>query len=195
MKRNHKILAFLAFAMYYLTGATCIVVGSSLPHLVKLYDMDLGKVVLLGSAYALGRVTTVYQTGRLVEKWGPVKVLAVGTALLAVFLGGIPTVVNYYAGLVFAFMGGAGMGAQDTVCPVFLSTVFTKNYAGSLSAGQALFGLGSFTTPFLIGMLLSFHRPFYYAYYILLLIPAAMFVCMPFARMDADSQGGGRMRA
>ena len=59
MRKNDKLLAFLAYAMYFLTGAACIVVGSSLPHLVKMYGMELNQVVLLGSAYALGRVLTV----------------------------------------------------------------------------------------------------------------------------------------
>ena len=184
MRNNHRLIAFLAFAMYFLTGAACIVVGSSLPHLVKMYNMQLDKVVLLGSAYAFGRVLTVYSTGRLVERLGPMKVLAGGVALIAAFLLGLPTIVNYYAGLCFAFLGGVGMGAQDTVCPVLLSTVFKKNYAGSLSAGQALFGLGSFATPFLVGILLAGKLPFYFSYYILLIVPAAMLICIPFAKMD-----------
>ena len=188
MRKNDKLLAFLAYAMYFLTGAACIVVGSSLPHLVKMYGMELNQVVLLGSAYALGRVLTVYITGRLVEKLGPMKVLAGGVALIGMFLLGIPTIVNYYGGLVFAFLGGVGMGAQDTVCPVLLSAVYKENYAGSLSAGQALFGLGNFTMPFLVGVLLSGSLPFYYSYYILLLVPVIMLVCIPFAKMEAKDQ-------
>lgn len=184
MKKNHILIAFLGFAMYFLTGAACLVVGSSLPHLVKLYQMQLAQVVLLGSSYALGRVLTVYGTGRLVEKLGPIKVLAIGVVLLGAFLLGIPSIANYYAGLFFAFLGGVGMGAQDTVCPVLLSTAFKKNYEGSLSAGQAMFGLGSFTTPFLVGLLLSNNQPFYFAYYILLIVPVIMLICMPFAKMD-----------
>lgn len=184
MQKNKKLIAFLAFAMYFLTGAACIVVGSSLPHLVKMYNMQLDKVVLLGSAYALGRVLTVYTTGRLVEKLGPIKVLAIGVTLLAVFLFGIPTITHYYAGLCFAFLGGVGMGAQDTVCPVLLSVAFQKNYAGSLSAGQALFGLGNFATPFLVGILLAGDKPFFLAYYILLAVPVIMLVCMPLVKLD-----------
>lgn len=192
MQRNYKLIAFLAFAMYFLTGAACIVVGSSLPHLVKMYDMQLEKVVLFGSAYALGRVSTVYVTGRMVEKFGPMKVLACGTILIAAFLFGIPTIVNYYAGMVFAFLGGAGMGAQDTVCPVLLSRVFTKNYAGSMSAGQACFGLGNFATPFLVGVMLSGKLPFYYSYYVLLIVPIVMLICIPFAKFDNEVSGEGQ---
>lgn len=192
MQRKKRLIAFLAFAMYFLTGAACIVVGSSLPHLVKLYDMDLEKVVLLGSAYAMGRLSTVYFTGRMVEKFGPMKVLAGGVLMVAAFLFGIPTIINYYAGMCFAFLGGVGMGAQDTVCPLLLSMVAKENYAGSLSAGQALFGLGSFATPFLVGLLLSNSLPFYYAYYILLVVPIVMLVIIPFVKLDGKGTGQGQ---
>lgn len=192
MQRKKRLIAFLAFAMYFLTGAACIVVGSSLPHLVKLYDMDLEKVVLLGSAYAMGRLSTVYFTGRMVEKFGSMKVLAGGVLMVAAFLFGIPTIVNYYAGMCFAFLGGVGMGAQDTVCPLLLSMVAKENYAGSLSAGQALFGLGSFATPFLVGLLLSNSLPFYYAYYILLVVPIVMLVIIPFVKLDGKGTGQGQ---
>ena len=111
-QNKYKMVAFLAFALYFLTGAACIVVGSSLSHLVKMYGIALDIVVLLGSAYALGRVLTVYFTGRMVEKFGPIKVLAVGTVLIGAFLIGIPTVPVYYAGLAFAFLGGTGMGTR-----------------------------------------------------------------------------------
>lgn len=192
MQRKQKLIAFLAFAMYFLTGAACIVVGSSLPHLVKMYGMELDKVVLLGSSYALGRLSTVYLTGRMVEKFGPMKVLAGGVIMVAAFLFGIPTIVNYYAGMFFAFLGGVGMGAQDTVCPLLLSMVAKENYAGSLSAGQALFGLGSFATPFLVGVLLSGHLPFYYAYYILLIVPVVMLIMIPFVKLDEEKNTQGQ---
>lgn len=47
MKKRYKLIGFLAFAMYFLTGATCVLVGSSLPQLVEMYGMTLEKVVLL----------------------------------------------------------------------------------------------------------------------------------------------------
>lgn len=184
MQIKQKQIAFLAFAMYFLTGAACLVVGSSLPQLVKMYGMPLDKVVLLGSAYALGRVATVYITGHLVEKIGPMKVLAGGVILVTIFFIGIPTMPSFYLGVIFAFLGGAGMGAQDTVCPVLLSIAFKKNYEGSLSAGQALFGLGCFTTPLLVGVMLSINQPFYYSYYILLVVPVVILAVIPFTKVD-----------
>lgn len=193
-QKKYNMTAFLAFALYFLTGTASIVVGSSLSHLVKMYGIPLDKVVLLGSSYALGRVATVYFTGRMVEKYGPIRVLTAGTLLISAFLIGIPTVPVYYAGMVFAFLGGAGMGTQDTVCPVLLSMAFHKNYAGAMSAGQGFYGLGNFATPFLVGIMLSGKLPFYYSYYVLLIVPVIMLFCVPFAKkeLQGTQESGGQ---
>ena len=97
----------------------------------------------------------------------------------------------YYAGLAFAFLGGTGMGTQDTVCPVLLSMAFHDTYAGAMSAVQAFFGLGNFTTPFLVGIMLSGKLPFYYSYYILMIVPVVMLCCIPFAKKEI--QGAKKM--
>ena len=183
-QRNSRRIAFLAFAMYFLTGAACIVVGSSLPHLVEMYQMDLDSIVLYSSAFALGRVSTVYISGHIVEKTGPLKVLAIGVILIITFLFGIPTFRNYYVGLAFAYLGGVGMGTQDLVCPLFLSRMFRENYAGAMSAGQAFFGLGNFATPFLVGVMLSRQLPFYASYYVLIIVAVIILICIPFTQFE-----------
>ncbi|RFT22605.1 MFS transporter, partial [Gardnerella vaginalis] len=78
MKRNDALKAFLSFAMYFLAGSTCVMIGSTLPQLVQTYGQKIELVGLLGSAYALGRILTVNITGVLVEKIGSVKVLGIG---------------------------------------------------------------------------------------------------------------------
>lgn len=191
MQRNNRLITFLAFGMYFLTGAACFLVGSSLPQLVEMYNMGLDLVVLLGSSYALGRVATVTLTGRMVEKMGPKAVLTAGILLISAYLFGLPTIPNYYAGMVFAFLGGIGMGAQDAVCPLLLSMSCKNNYAGALSAGQAFFGIGSFATPFLVGVMLSAGLPFYYSYYILLIVSVVMLLCIPMVKMEKQIQGEG----
>lgn len=184
MQKNNRILMFLAFGMYFLTGAAAFLVGSSLPQLVEMYNMGLDLVVLLGSAFALGRVLTVGITGRMVERFGPKVILGAGVFLVSSFFLGLPLVPNYYAGMVFAALGGVGMGVQDAVCPLLLSMSCKNNYAGALSAGQAFFGIGSFATPFLVGVMLSAELPFYYAYFLLVIVSIAMLICIPMAKME-----------
>ena len=176
MQNRRFIFGFVAFGLYFLTGAACIVVGSGLSHFADKFGTDIKTIVILGSLYSLGRVSTVYLTGKLVEKIGPLKVTILGIWLVGIYLTGIAYTHSFYSALVFAYIGGVGMGAQDTVCPLFLSVAFPDNYAGSLSAGQGLFGLGGFITPFLTGVMLMNKLPFYFAYYTLLIFAVIIFI-------------------
>ena len=188
MQKNNRLIAFLAFGMYFITGAICFLVGSSLTQLVELYGKGMDTVVLMGSSFAIGRVVTVGITGKMVEKKGPKVVLTYGIIFISAYLLGIAMIPNYYVGMACAFIGGVGMGAQDAVCPLLLSMSCKSNYSGALSAGQAFFGLGSFATPFLVGIMLSTDKPFYFAYYALLIVSAAMLICIPFTKMENQDQ-------
>ena len=185
---NMRVIAFLAYAMYFLTGISCIAVGSSLPHLAALYNISLDKVVLIQSAYALGRVLTVYISGRMVEKTGARSVLAIGTIFIGIFMAGLGASRNFYLSMVFAVIGGIGMGTQDTVCPVFLSMAYKNKYSSALSAGQGLFGLGSMSFPFIIGMMLRGKINFYYADYMTLAVPVVMLLLLPLANVPEHVQ-------
>ena len=167
-ERKNLIITYL---FYFLAGSCCLLIGSSLTQLVELYQMPISKVVLLGSFFAAGRVLSVNFTARLIEKAGP-KVMLIGVSLaFLIFLLGIPVFQNYTLQTVFSFLGGVGLGIQDTCGPVLFAGISKANYATHMSMGQALFGIGNFATPFLISIMLKMHLPFYDAFWILAILP------------------------
>ena len=190
MQRNNRLITFLAFGLYFMLGASALIVGSSLTHLMEVYGKEMDVVVLLGSSYALGRVSTVGLSGRLVEKVGPKAMYVVAILMTCAYFLGLAVVPNYYAGMVFAFLGGIGMGAEDAVCPLMLSISCRENYAGSLSAGQAFFCIGSFAPPFLIGIMLSGELPFYLSYFLLTAVGVILLLCLPFVKLELPAGGG-----
>ncbi len=186
--KSIKIAAFEALALYLLTGAACLVVGTSLSQLTQSYNVDIAAVAALGSAFAFGRMITVFITGYLTKKLGVKLILGVGTFFLMVFLIGLPINTNYNLGLMLSIIGGIGMGSQDACCPVILSVVFPKHYASALSAGQALFGAGCFLPPLLMSVSISLSLPFYYPYFIIAAIAVIMLVLLPFAKIPSVEQ-------
>ena len=188
MRKKSTLITILAFGLYFLVGAAALLVGSSLTQLIGVYDRTMDAVVLLGSSFAIGRVSTVGLTGRLVEKIGAKAVYAISVLATCVYFVGIPLFPNYYAGMAAAFLGGVGMGAEDAVCPLMLSISCRNNYAGALSAGQAFFCVGSFAMPFLIGVMLSERLPFYGAFYVLTAIALILLVCLPFVKLEKHTK-------
>ena len=119
MRKNSSLITILAFGLYFLVGAGALLVGSSLTQLIGVYGRTMDAVVLLGSSFAIGRVSTVGLTGRLVEKIGAKAVYAISVLATCVYFVGIPLFPNYYAGMAAAFLGGVGMGAALVVTHIF----------------------------------------------------------------------------
>ncbi|MDR1540516.1 MAG: MFS transporter [Clostridiales bacterium] len=193
MKPRHRIAAVIeAFGMYLLVGAGSIIIGSSLPQLSARYGISLPLAAALSSSFAAGRISTVFISGMLAERLGIRKVLILGVLALLLFFLGLPSTPLFAAGLTFAFIGGAGMGAQDVCCPLMLRDAFPRAYASAMSASQIFFGAGSFLPPLIGGILLSRRQPFYCAYYVMAILAAAMLITLPFALTGKTGEAKGR---
>jgi MFS family permease len=176
-----------AFALYLLTGAACLILGSSLPQLILHFDSELAAVAALGSAFAVGRVATVFFMGRLTEKLGAKRMMGMGIFLLLAFFGGIPLTHSVKAAMVFSILGGIGMGVQDTVCPVIFVKAFPVRYPGAISAGQAFFGAGCFMPSLILGFILRKNLSFFHAYRIFEGFCVLMLILWFF--MEPDGEG------
>lgn len=185
--RNDYLAAFEAFAMYLLTGAACLALGSGMSQLINHYHASLIEVAALTSAFSLGRLVTVFGTGYLTERVGTKQVFAAGTILIGAFLIGVPLTQNYYLGLFFCALGGIGMGAQDACCPIILNSVFPKSYASAMSAGQAVFCAGCFLTPMIMSRVLLVHLSFSYTFFAVAILAVVMLVVLPFVKMPTVS--------
>lgn len=192
MNKQRNIAAFVAYAMYLLTGTACVVVGSSIPSLMKHYDKSLPAIAVLASAFAIGRVATVFPVGVLIEKFGAKIGISFGVILFLVFLVGIPLTNNYVVAIVLSAMAGIGMSTQDSCCPVILREKFPDSYSSSLSAGQAFFSIGCFTPPLLMGIALAKNIRFEWVYFFMSLIGFLLLLVIPFMKLSKDIvlQGG-----
>ncbi len=188
MTKRRALAAFEVFAMYLLTGAGCITIGSSMTHLITHYGSTLAAVAALGSGFALGRVITVSFMGLLVEKLGPKPVQALGLVLLLCFFVGLPMTTNYAVALVASVLGGIGFSTQDACSPVILSGAFPTGYASAMSAGEAFFGAGCFLPPLLMSILLPLGLPFYSVYYLFAGLAVVLLAVLPFAEVPDTKQ-------
>jgi MFS family permease len=183
------------FVLYLLTGSACLVIGSTLEQLIGYFKSELVAVTALGSAFALGRVCTVFFVGRLTERLGTKWVAAGGLTLLLCFFGGIPLAGSIRTALVFAILGGIGMGAQDAACPVIFLDAFPGHYPSAMSVGQAFFGIGCFIPSLVTGFLLKQGLPFVYTYYFCAGICVLMLLILPLMKNSSQRIEGSQASA
>lgn len=178
------------FALYLLTGAACLALGTSLPQLIEYFNAPLAAVTALGSAFALGRLVTVFFVGLLAEKLGAKFTVGLGLAMLFCFFAGIPLTRSVQAAMAFSVLGGIGMGAQDAACPAIFLRCFPGRYPSALSAGQAFFGIGCFLPSLILGFILKRSLPFFYLYYFMAALCFLMFLILPLMEGTATAAPG-----
>ncbi len=181
---NRARLTYLAFAMYFITGVICMMIGAEMSGLVEHYQRPVESVVLIISAFAMGRAVSAYPIGRLCERYGPLKILFIGTIAILSYMMGVVLNGFFPLAFLFAFTGGIGMAVQDSTCPMLLSRAFPSDYSSSLSAGQGLYGMGGFAIAFLAGLFQSKGFPLYLTNLLLAIIGISMILLIPFTSWD-----------
>lgn len=185
----HKQYAFLAFAMYFITGVICMMLGSAMTSLTDLYRRPVEQIVLIGSAFALGRMVSVVIIGKLAEKKDPLKILFLGVCFVLVYMIGIVALPVYHLGFVLAFLGGIGMSTQDAICPLLLSRANKEHYSSALSVGQAVYGIGGFAISILIGLFIARGLLFTYAFYLLSIVGVVMLFVLTRTKWVGQDEG------
>lgn len=183
MKKQRNIAAFVAYAMYLLTGAACVAVGSSIPSLMAHFGKSLPAIAVLASAFAIGRVAMVFPVGIFTEKFGAKISITVGVLFFLAFLVGIPLTTSFPVAIVLSVLAGIGMSTQDTCCAVILSEAFPESYSSALSGGQAFFSIGCFLPPLLMGIALGQNISFKLVYLLLAVVGVAMLFLIPFMKV------------
>ncbi|WRS28857.1 MFS transporter [Oscillospiraceae bacterium MB08-C2-2] len=144
-----------AYGMYLITGIACTCIGAAIMVLKEHFSVSLEQVAALASAFAFGRVIMVFFCGIITERFGVRTAFRLGFLALSVNLIFMPINTNYWVAMLLMAIAGAGMGFQDSGCPVVLSAQFPGSYSSAMSAGQAFFGAGCFLPPLAMSILLS----------------------------------------
>ena len=185
-KLGEKILVFEVYAMFMLVGAACVSIGTSLLHLSQYYEITISHAAVLASAMALGRVSTVFISSMITERFGSKFSLSAGIILLGIFCLGIPSTKSFILAAVCAALGGIGQGLSDSSCPVILQHVFKENYHRAVSMTQVFYGIGNFITPFVFSLLLLAGMKWQLLYYGLFLLALVMIAVMQFVRVQVS---------
>ena len=186
--KENKIIVAEVYAMYLLTGAACVSIGTTLLQLSKYFNVALSHVAILVSTMALGRVSTVLLSSKVTDKFGSKFSLQLGMILIALFCLSITMTRNFALAAAGAAFGGIGQGLEDSSCPVILKKAFKENYHRAVSVTQVFFGIGSFIVPLFFSLLLYLGMRWQILYLGLFIIAIVMITGMLFAKVPEGEE-------
>lgn len=126
---------------------TAVISGATeaLRHVFLLDDNTLGFTV---SSALFGTMAGALGSGQPAERWGRRPVLILVAILFLVSALGCSLAWNWYAFLVFRFLGGVAVGAASVVCPMYITEIAPEKQRGLLVSVSQL--------NIVVGILLSY---------------------------------------
>jgi fucose permease len=156
-----SMLTWMQVAALAVAGTCHALLGSIKVPLARKLVIDEARVGGLVSIFGFTLIPTVLAAGFLVDSLGKQAVLSGGFVLLIVSLALLSKAKSYGMALTAVLLLGAGWSALVNVLnvtspPAFLpSADIPRRMAYAMNLGDFIFGVGAFTTPILVAVLVS----------------------------------------
>jgi FHS family glucose/mannose:H+ symporter-like MFS transporter len=148
------------FAAFLLLGSVQASYGPSIPHIASRFGVSVGASGLVVSAYFLGECIGVAMLGLTESRWGFGRRLSVSTALFSLGLLAAAAAPAWPLLLLAVCVAGCGAGGLVILINVYFATRFGTRSPAMLSFVNAVYGVGSFLGPALIGLTSSYSEVF-----------------------------------
>ena len=155
LKRDHRRLFVVLFVNFVIFGAGAIVIGATVPKIIREFDWNylvIGAVLATG---AVGYFASTFLCGVLIHKWGPRKVIVTGLLLQAVglfFFGVHPGVTVNLLAIALIGIGEGGTEVVTNFCTVRMEP---PGQSRLMNLMHAAFTLGAIGGALGVGILLE----------------------------------------
>lgn len=164
------------YAVFISLGLVTAVIGPTLPGLAERTSSNLAQISVLFAARSLGYLLGSSINGRLYDRGGGNKSMAVLVLGVGLFMALIPLVSNLWllSGLIFAI--GLAQNGIDIGGNTMLVWLLGKRVGPYMNGLHFFFGLGAFLSPVVVAqaMLISGDIPWAYWSLALLILPPAL---------------------
>jgi len=153
MRKNYFIVVLILFIFFVISFLTNIL-GPLIPDIISDFKVSLTMAALLPFAFFVAYGVFSIPSGAAVETYGEKKVIL--AAFLVSFFGAILFSIfpNFPIALASLFLIGSGMAMlQVAINPLLRVAGGEEHFAFNSVMGQLVFGLASFTSPFLFSYL------------------------------------------
>ena len=142
---------------FLLIGMGVTVFGTTNGYLSGRYEMDIGRIGLLVTIMAAGRIIAVIGTLILSKKRLKGKILLImGASLLTAGMYAIPIIPGYVTAIVCFFFMGLGHGLIDVSGSMLVAGLYPERFGSMTNIVQMFFGVGCLAGPLIAGTVLTF---------------------------------------
>lgn len=164
MIKNKERLMILAFTIMLMNGVVNNLRAQVGPYILQDYNLNYSRLGILLSFLSIGAMILYFISGKLIEKFGLIKMLFYGIiynfiALLAVYFA-----VNYYSLAAAFFMLGSGLTLLNIVSVNLISITYSKKRGKMINLLHLFYGVGGIIAPYFVSLIMRFDFGWSYSF-------------------------------
>ena len=148
------------YVNYVIYGMVNIILASHMSFLTEQLNTDKSGISFLVAAMGMGRLTTLYVSGLLSDRFGRNPFILAGSILMVVFLTGIPLSPSYEIAVGLAILAGVANSFLDSGTYPALMEAFPKSPGSATVLVRGVISVGSTLLPLMIIFFMN-HDIFY----------------------------------
>lgn len=155
MKRYTILIAAVAALGGLLFGFDTAVIAGTLTPLRSFFDLSDAAIGLLVAAASIGCIPGAFFAGRLADRFGRKKMMAVTAWLFIIAAVGSGVAGSFVELVIYRFIGGLAIGMASTLAPIYISEIAPPAFRGRLGMLQQL--------AIVVGILIAFISNYFIA--------------------------------
>ena len=152
---NKRKLMMLAFTLMLMIGVVNNLRGQVGPLIMDDFSLNYSQLGFLLSFLSLGAVIVFFLSGKLIEKFGLIKILIYGLLHTGVSLGAVYLSPGYYYLLSSFFFVSMGLTLLNIVSVTIISLSFSNTRGKMINLLHLFYGLGGIIAPYFVTLVLK----------------------------------------
>lgn len=189
--KNKKKIVLLAFSIMFMNGVVNNLRGQVGPYIMNDFGLNYSRLGFLLSFISIGAMLVFFISGKLIEKFGLIKIIFYGIiynifALTTVYLS-----INYYTLLPAFFLVGSGITILNISSVNLISISYSEKRGKMINLLHLFYGVGGIIAPYFVTLVLNIGFGWNYSFLfsiILLIIIFFEFNSTSIPQMEAGSE-------
>lgn len=155
MIKNKQRLMILSFTIMMMNGIVNNLRAQVGPYIIEDYALNYSRLGILLSFISMGAMLSYFISGKLIEKFGLIKLLFYGMIYNAVALLAVYFSTNYYTLTAGFFILGSGLTLLNIVSVNIISISYSKNRGKMINLLHLFYGLGGIAAPYFVTLVIK----------------------------------------
>ncbi|RAK07847.1 fucose permease [Halanaerobium saccharolyticum] len=190
MSNNKKKIIILSFTIMFMIGVVNNIRGQVGPYIMDDFGLNYSRLGFLLSFISIGSMIVYFISGKLIEKFGLLKIIFYGIihnilALIFVFLS-----ANYYALIFSLFLVGAGVTILSISAINLTSISYSKKRGKMINLLHLFYGAGGMIAPYFVTLVLKLGFSWNYSFLFSIILLLIIFFEFNSASLPEIESGG-----